>query len=181
MRKSRFAFGNVLAALLCLACLLAPVAARAQSEPTPGPQSEAARAAEASAAWKAGYDAGTKGPADIVLIDQASLKIPADYLFIPKAEGVRIMRALGNTVNEATFVGLVGGLKASESWLVVARYIKKATSRTTTPRIGTPTSCCRISRTAPRRRTRTVLRAAFARWRSSAGCKSRLTIPTPIA
>jgi uncharacterized membrane-anchored protein len=125
MQDSRFTFAKSIAALLCWAILLAPVSVRAQPAPAPGPQSEAARAAEASAAWKAGYEAGTKGPADIVLIDQAGLKIPADYLFIPKAEGVRIMRALGNTVNEATFVGLVSGLKASDSWIVVARYIKE--------------------------------------------------------
>jgi uncharacterized membrane-anchored protein len=53
------------------------------------------------------------------------LKLPAGYFFIPKAEGARIMRALGNTVNEPTFIGLIVGTKQSDDWLVVARYIKE--------------------------------------------------------
>jgi uncharacterized membrane-anchored protein len=78
-----------------------------------------------NAAWEAGEKAGTRGPADITLIDQAVLKLPARYFFIPKAEGMRIMRALGNLVSEASFVGLVVGTQPGDRWVVVARYIKE--------------------------------------------------------
>src|SRR6266849_2010227 len=114
--------GAVVAAML-LATLAMPILAHAQS--APAPQSEEARRVESDAAWQAGEQAGTRGPADIALIDQAVLKLPEGYFFIPKAEGARIMRALGNTVSESTFVGLIVGTKRSDQWIVVTRYIKE--------------------------------------------------------
>ncbi|MBB4368461.1 putative membrane-anchored protein [Bradyrhizobium sp. cir1] len=87
--------------------------------------SEAARKAELAAAWQAAGNAGTAGPADIPLIDQAKLKIPTGDFFVPKAEGARVMRALGNVVHEATFVGLVLGTRQNDRWLVVINYIKE--------------------------------------------------------
>jgi uncharacterized membrane-anchored protein len=59
------------------------------------------------------------------LIDQAALKLPAGYDFIPKAEGARILRALGNTVGESTFVGLMVGTKPGDEWIVSTRYVKE--------------------------------------------------------
>src|SRR5215475_8173548 len=111
--------GTVLAALL----LAMPSLARAQS--TPGAQSEEAQANELKAAWMAGAQAATEGPADIALIDQATLKLPSGYDFIPKAEGARILRALGNTVFESTFVGLIVGTKPGDEWIVATRYVKE--------------------------------------------------------
>ncbi len=114
--------GAVVAAVL-LATLAMPILARAQS--APAVQSEEAQANELKAAWVAGALAATEGPADITLIDQATLKLPAGYDFIPKAEGARILRALGNTVGESTFVGLVVGTKPSDEWIVATRYVKE--------------------------------------------------------
>jgi uncharacterized membrane-anchored protein len=110
-------------ALVLLAALALPLSVQAQS--SAAAQSEEARRAEETAAWQAGEKAGTKGPADIALIDQAVLKLPANYFFIPKAEGMRVMRALGNTVQEPTFVGLVVGTRQNDQWIVVARHIKE--------------------------------------------------------
>jgi uncharacterized membrane-anchored protein len=100
-----------------------PILARAQS--TPAAQSEEAQANELKAAWTAGAQAATTGPADIAMIDQATLKLPAGYGFIPKAEGARILRALGNTVGDSTFVGLIVGTGPGDEWIVSARYIKE--------------------------------------------------------
>jgi uncharacterized membrane-anchored protein len=111
--------------VVSLALVGAPAPALAQSPaPAPAPSSEEARRAELAAAWQAADKAGTKGPADVTLIDQAVLKLPADYFFVPKAEGTRIMRALGNTV-EPTFVRLIVGTRQSDRWIVVANYIKE--------------------------------------------------------
>lgn len=119
MRKFRTALiGAVVAALL--AALAMPVLAQAQAA-----QSEDAQVKELKAAWEAGVQAGTEGPADIALIDQATLKLPTGYEFIPKAEGARIMRALGNTVREQTFVGLFVGTKPTDEWIVEVRHIKE--------------------------------------------------------
>jgi uncharacterized membrane-anchored protein len=90
-----------------------------------GPPSEASRRAELAAAWQAAGKAGIRGPSDIALIDQATLKLPANYFFVPKAEGVRVLRALGNVVNDSTIVGLVVGTRQNDQWMVVIRHIKE--------------------------------------------------------
>jgi uncharacterized membrane-anchored protein len=89
------------------------------------PPSEASRKAELNAAWQAASKAGSSGPSDIALIDQAALKLPAGYFFVPKIEGARVLRALGNVVNESTFVGLIVGQHQNDQWIVVIRYIKE--------------------------------------------------------
>jgi uncharacterized membrane-anchored protein len=89
------------------------------------PPSEAARKAELAAALQAAGKAGTAGPRDVALIDQATLKLPAGDFFIPRDEGARVLRALGNLVNDQTLVGVVIGVHQNDQWLVVIRYIKE--------------------------------------------------------
>lgn len=89
------------------------------------PPSEASRKAEMLAAWQAASKAGSDGPADIALIDQATLKLPADNFFVPKAEGARVLRALGNVVSDSSFVGLVVGKHQNDQWIVAIRYVKE--------------------------------------------------------
>jgi uncharacterized membrane-anchored protein len=114
--------GNLIAAAGALLwTMLASLPAFAQA----GPPSEASRKAELSAAWQAASKAGIDGAADVTLIDQATLKLPAGYFFVPKAEGLRVLRALGNVVDDATFVGLVVGKRQGDRWIVVIRYIKE--------------------------------------------------------
>lgn len=112
----------ILAAGLALIVILsAPLRTHAQ----PAAQGAQAREAELTAAWQAAAKAGTRGPAEIPMVDQAVLKIPADNFFVPRAEGARVLRALGNVVNDATLVGLVVGTAQDSSWIVVTRYIKE--------------------------------------------------------
>ncbi|VIO73627.1 DUF2167 domain-containing protein [Bradyrhizobium ivorense] len=115
MRKAFF-----IAAVLLAALFVSP-SGFAQSSPP----NEAARRAELTAAWQAASQAGTAGPADVTLIDQAHLKLPANYFFVPKAEGTRVLRALGNVVHDATFIGLVVGTRQNDEWMVVIRYVKE--------------------------------------------------------
>jgi uncharacterized membrane-anchored protein len=61
----------------------------------------------------------------VALIDQAKLKLPAGYFFVPKAEGARVLRALGNQVHDASFVGLVVGTGPKDAWIVVIRHVKE--------------------------------------------------------
>jgi uncharacterized membrane-anchored protein len=89
------------------------------------PPSEAARKAELAAALQAAGKAGTAGPSDVALIDQATLKLPAGDFFIPRDEGARVLRALGNLINDSTLVGVVIGTQASDQWMVVIRYIEE--------------------------------------------------------
>jgi uncharacterized membrane-anchored protein len=108
-------------AAVVLVALLGSFAALAQGTPP----DEAARRAELRAAWDAAGKAGVNGPNEVTLIDQARLKLPAGYFFVPKAEGTRVLRALGNQVNDATFVGLVVGTADKDRWIVVVRYVKE--------------------------------------------------------
>jgi uncharacterized membrane-anchored protein len=89
------------------------------------PSSAASQRAELVAAWQAASKAGRGGPGEIALIDQANLKLGADYFFVPKAEGARVLRALGNVVDDAGFVGLVVGNRQNNQWIVVIRYVKE--------------------------------------------------------
>jgi len=107
---------------LCLLALLAPLPARAQA---PAADRQAEIEAEIQAAYKAGVEAGTRGPAKVTLIDQATLSVPADELFMPKVEATRFLRALGNTVSGDSLQGLLIGLKQQDQWIVVVRYIKE--------------------------------------------------------
>jgi uncharacterized membrane-anchored protein len=131
MRKSGPVIIRAAAVAIAATLLAAPAAVLAQSPapapapaPAAAPQAEDPRAAEASAALRAGEQAGTRGPADIALLDQAVLRLPADALFIPKLEAARIMRSLGNVVHDASFVGLIVGTKPGDEWAVVTSYFK---------------------------------------------------------
>jgi uncharacterized membrane-anchored protein len=126
MRTARLYPAVICAVVFLFFALLAPVVAHAEDAPAPAPPPSAAtRQAELQAAWEAAGNAGTKGPAKIPLIDQAVLNVSGDYVFVPKAEGMRLMRALGNTIDDRTFVGLVLGATSKIRWIVVARYIKE--------------------------------------------------------
>ncbi len=110
------------AVALCLLALLAvlpPARAQAPSD------RQAAIEAEIQAAYRAGLEAGTRGPAKVALIDQASLSIPDHQVYMPKAEATRLLRALGNTISGDTLQGLVLGLGPQDQWIVVVRYIKE--------------------------------------------------------
>ena len=115
MRKS------IAAVIVLLFALFASIPAFAQA----AAPNEAARKAELVAAWDAAGKAGTAGPADIALLDQATLKLPGDFFFVPKAEGGRVLHALGNVINEATFVGLVVGTRQNDQWIVVIRNTRE--------------------------------------------------------
>lgn len=106
----------------CLLALLFCASVRAQA---PAADRQAAIEAEINAAYQAGLQAGTRGPAKVPLIDQATLSIPAGHLFMPKADATRLLRALGNTISGDSLQGLVVGLKQEDEWIVVVRYIKE--------------------------------------------------------
>src|SRR5256885_2901238 len=111
----------IVALTLLASAVLALLSASAQTA-TPA---EATRQAELKTAWQAATNAGISGPSELTLIDQATLKLPADYFFVPKIEGQRVLRALGNVVDDTSFVGLVVGKRQNDDWLVAIRYIKE--------------------------------------------------------
>lgn len=88
----------------------------------PAPQ-EDAKQQELRAAFEAASTVATHGPTEIPLLEQASLKLPAENIFIPQPQASRIMRALGNTV-DSRFVGLVIPADSSQGWFVTIDFTK---------------------------------------------------------
>lgn len=73
-------------------------------------------------ALKAAIAASTKGPATIPLINQGTLKIPANYYFIPKTEAAAFMKSMGNAIGPE-FVGLVFSREDHLRWFIIIEFI----------------------------------------------------------
>lgn len=111
-------FAPLFALLFLVAPLTALSASPPASNPAPSPQEAAL-----SAAIESAQRAIQRGPREIALADQASLKLPENFGFIPSAEGAQYLRALGNTPGD-TLAGLVVPLEAQKGdWLVVISYV----------------------------------------------------------
>jgi uncharacterized membrane-anchored protein len=101
-----------LAAWLAFACC----AAWGQGGPTAGAQ------AELKAAIEAAQKAQVPGPSDVKLADQATLKLPKGFVYIPPAEGQKLLNAMGNRVGDG-LLGLVFPDSDSQ-WFVAMRFLK---------------------------------------------------------
>ena len=91
-------FRIALAAAAALAGLLA--VCRAADAPPSGV------VAEQEAAFKAAAAAAIKGPTEISIADEAKLKLPEGFVYIPTAQASRLMRSMGNFPGDR-FQGLI--------------------------------------------------------------------------
>lgn len=115
-------FRPLATALMLALAFSAPLSAQ-ESPASPGPADrEKARRAEVDAAFDAAMKAGKAGPQAIRLIDQADLNLPEGYIYVPKAEGDRLMRAFGNRTG-SQFLGLVLP-KQDVNWFVTLDFAK---------------------------------------------------------
>jgi len=103
---------NALAAILVL---LLPTVAAAQD-------AQSAAQAEWNAAIQAASKAKVEGPTDVKLADQATLKLPKGYVYIPAAEGKRLLVAMGNRVGK-DLLGLIFP-NSDAQWFVVMQFHK---------------------------------------------------------
>src|SRR4029079_12122352 len=76
---------------------------------------------EKTAIYKAAEEAATEGPATVTFLKQASLKLPKDFLFIPKEQAAPIMSSLGNSTTDS-FVGLIVSNTKDFEGLVTINY-----------------------------------------------------------
>lgn len=113
-------FARTFLAAILLLSGLAFASAPARAEATP---QETAQQQELRAAFEAASAVATNGPAEIPLVQQASLKLPAEHIFIPLPEAARIMRALGNSVGPQ-FIGLVFPADSNQNWFVTIDFTK---------------------------------------------------------
>jgi len=97
-----------------LVAALVSVSARAD-DPAPA---KTDHRAEIQAAWKAAIAVATTGPAEIKLLDEATLEIKDGESFLPTPQAGQVMRALGNT-EDSELTGLVVSMRQDDSWIVV--------------------------------------------------------------
>lgn len=84
---------------------------------------EAARKQRSDAAWVAAGKAMVKGPQDIPLMGQATLRLPVGYAYIPVKESRELMTVMGNQT-DGRFAGLVMPLADDGgNWFVTIDWI----------------------------------------------------------
>lgn len=79
--------------------------------------------AEQEAAFKAAKAVQKVGPADITLRDQAHLKLPEGYVWVPTPAAAQLMRAMGNRTDD-TFLGAVFPADDAD-WMAVVKFVKE--------------------------------------------------------
>ncbi len=112
--------GGVLARLVLIGLLfsLVPSLSVAQQTPTPvDPAKELDAAADAALA------AMRAGPTEVRLRDQAVLRLPAGYGFIPSRESQRLLRAMGNQPGSDLDGMVIDSTKPFAGWFVVIRHV----------------------------------------------------------
>lgn len=83
---------------------------------------DAARAAEGQAAFEAARKVAKHGPAEVAFTDQAVMKLPDGYVFVPRPEADKLMQVMGNHVDDR-FIGLVFPA-GEENWFIAAEFEK---------------------------------------------------------
>jgi uncharacterized membrane-anchored protein len=76
--------------------------------------------AATKAAWEAAAAVLQRGPTLVVLRDQATLKLPEGYGFIPTKEAARVMSVMGNQTDDR-FIGLIVPMSDAD-WFVTVDY-----------------------------------------------------------
>lgn len=79
--------------------------------------------AEQEAAFKAAKAVQKAGPADIVLRDQAHLKLPEGYVWVPTPAAAQLMHAMGNRTDD-TFLGAIFPADDAD-WMAVVKFVKE--------------------------------------------------------
>jgi uncharacterized membrane-anchored protein len=79
------------------------------------------RQAALTVAVKAMQAAQVTGPSDVKLRDQATLKLPAGYIWIPQPAAGQYMKAVGNRSDDSE-LGLIFPQADDQNWMIVAEY-----------------------------------------------------------
>lgn len=71
----------------------------------------------------AALNQSTNGPATVKLLDQATIKLTKDIIFVPAKEAAPLMAAVGNQTTN-TFVGLIMPQDSAFHWFVAIDFVK---------------------------------------------------------
>ena len=78
--------------------------------------------AEMEAAMQAANAAMTKGPANVPVMGQATLKLPANFGFIPAKETRQLLTAMGNHPSDETQGMIIATDGQNSDWFMVVGY-----------------------------------------------------------
>jgi uncharacterized membrane-anchored protein len=78
---------------------------------------------EIEAAFEAAKQVAVRGPSDVKLADEATLKLPEGFVYVPPAEGERIMTAIGNRSGPGLLGLVFAADDADANWFVVMSYV----------------------------------------------------------
>lgn len=79
------------------------------------------QASDIQAAFKEAQAAQVSGPSEIALKDQAVLKMPAGFVWVPEPAAGRLMRAMGNSSSDRQ-LGLIFPQAENEGWMAVVQF-----------------------------------------------------------
>jgi len=85
------------------------------------PANAQAYEAEATAAFAAAREAMKEGPTQVQLNNEAHLNVPAGFVFVPKEQSLRVLKAMGNRPSPDT-LGMIFPQAQDEHWFMVARF-----------------------------------------------------------
>lgn len=109
--------------VLGIASFALPAAAAPGAEPASKQQTEA------QAAYAAANAVAQRGPGEVKLGQQATLKLPEDFIYVPPKESAGLLQVMGNRPGEGLLGMVFPAGKKEENWFVVisfddAGYIK---------------------------------------------------------
>ena len=99
-------------------CAVVAANAAAPASGTPS-----AAEAEQKAAFAAARAAQQAGPADVAVRDQAHLKLPGGYIWVPTPAASQLMRSMGNRVDDS-FLGAIFPANDGD-WFATVRFVKE--------------------------------------------------------
>jgi uncharacterized membrane-anchored protein len=87
-----------------------------------------AQADSAKAEFKAASEefdkAALSGPRNIQIFDEATLALPAGDKFVPAAAAARLLRSMGQTVDDRRLVGMVTPAEEDGNWVAIVMFTK---------------------------------------------------------
>ncbi len=108
---------------IAAAAMLLSFSAHAQTPSAPG-NGEQDREAMMRMAWQAAAQAAKAGPTKIELLDQGTINLPNDIVYIPQPQAGALMRAMGNTASPA-LVGLITAKAKDSNWIATVSFVKE--------------------------------------------------------
>jgi len=75
-------------------------------------------------AIKNALSAATPGPSQVILLNEAILHLPENYIYIPKQQAQVYMESMGNQIDDESFQGIIMPKENSTNWFITINYIK---------------------------------------------------------